>query len=287
MNTLFQEKKTYPLISTPAALEAWLRGGGRGFANVEESVYHAGPGLSQSVLKAYSKSPAHAKLMMSGKVFSTEAMKLGSACHAAIFEPERFRASFFAGPDVDRRTKAGKELWQATLDANTGRTILSADDVLTIDGITQSLRTHPFFGYIADGIGYPELSFYWEQFGVLCKSRYDWITSTAIPLQEGQERIIFDLKTTEYGVTKEDCERTIRGLGYDIQAAWYLSAQTDAQFVFIFAEKKPPFSIAFYQVGPAMRAAGNEKIDQLFSKHAECTAAGKWPVHNGGVILGD
>jgi hypothetical protein len=55
-----------------------------------------------------------------------------------------------------------KSLWQATLDANTGRTILSADDVLTIDGITQSLRTHPFFGYIADGIGYPELSFYWE-----------------------------------------------------------------------------------------------------------------------------
>ncbi len=286
MNTLFQEKQKFPLISTPDELKKALASR-RGFFNVEESVYHAGPGLSQSVLKAYSKSPAHAKMMMAGLKVTTDAMKLGSACHAAVFEPERFRATFVAGPDVDRRTKAGKELWQAVLDANPGRSILAPDDVLTIDGILQSLRTHPYFSYVSDAIGYPELSYYWENFGVLCKARFDWITSVSIPLQEGQERIIFDLKTTEYGVSKEDCERTIRSLGYDIQAAWYLSAQPDAQFVFIFAEKKPPYAITFYQVGPKMRAAGMEKIDQLFSKHAECTAAGRWPCHDGGVILGD
>lgn len=287
MNTLFQEKVKYPLISTPDELQKALKAGKRGFMNVEESIYHAGPGLSQSVLKAYSKSPAHAKMMMAGLKTTTDAMKLGSACHAAVFEPERFRASYFAGPDVDRRTKAGKDLWQSYLDANPGRAVLSPDDVLTIDGITQSLRTHPYFNYIADGLGYPELSYYWDNYGVLCKARFDWITSTAIPLQEGQERIIFDLKTTEYGVTKEECERTIRSLGYDIQAAWYLSAIPDASFVFIFAEKKPPYAIRFYQVGPMMRAQGHEKIDQLYSKHAECTAAGKWPCHDGGVTLGD
>ena len=284
---LLREKPVFPQVNTPEELAQLLRSGKRGFMNVQEDVYHSGPGLNQSMLKGYAKTPAHAKMMMDGMKFSSDAMRLGTACHASVFEPSKFNDEYATGPECDRRTKEGKSTWSTFIDANPGRKLLSLDDAATIRGIVSSLKTHPYFEYISGGHGFPELSYYWESLGNLCKGRFDWITSTDVPLDEGQERIIFDLKTTEYGVSKEDCERTIKGLGYHIQAAWYLTGVPDANFVFIFAEKKPPYAVTFYQVGPQMREKGHEEVERLLGKHLECVAKRSWPSHDGSVIVGD
>lgn len=283
---LIQEVTKYPLITSPEELQRILKSGKRGWMNVAEEVYHAGPGLSQSVLKGYEESPAHAKMTMDRKNVSTDAMRLGSACHAAVFEPNDFNDRYAVIGECDKRTKEGKAMWQSFLDANPGRDVLRPDDMEAINGICRTLSTHPYFEYIKGGHGYAELAYYWDSLGELCKAKYDWITTTKIPLEEGQERIIFDLKTTEYGVTDDDCEKTMKTYGYDVQSSWYTTPLPDARFVFIFASKKPPFAINFFEPGDETRKYGHAKIDKYFALHKECQANRSWPAHNGQINTG-
>lgn len=288
MELFLHERKTYPEISTPEQLSTlYSQKKLFGFHNVREEVYHSGPGLSSSVIKAYLESPAHAKMVIDRRQVTTDAMKFGSAVHAALFEPERFKKDYRAGPDCDRRTVAGKQLWNAFCSANVGTKILAADEVIAIDGIIRSLRTHDYYQYFEKRIGYPELAYYWEMGGFFCKCKYDWITTTGIPLRGDERRIIFDLKTTSYGVTPRECKSTIQRFGYDIQAAWYLSAVPDAEWVFIFAGKEPPYPITFYQLGPRERADAQDRLEGLLNIHRRCNESRSWPAHSNDIYVGD
>lgn len=274
--------RTYPEVSSPQELQSlFAQNKLYGFHNVREEVYHAGPGLSSSILKAYRESPAHARDAMDGKVFSSDAMQFGSACHAAIFEPGRFDSTYLVGPECDRRTKAGKQLWADAVEYNPGSILLKPRDAQDLMGMRDSITAHPDFAPIASRSGYPEISYYWSQLGWFCKARFDWITTTALPLHDGEKRTIFDLKTTRFGVSEGEVRKTIEKFGYDVQASWYLSAMPDANFVFIFASKIPPYEVAFFPVTPEMRAQGHEKIDTLLQRHAECSASGIWPADSG------
>lgn len=272
---LFRVPEKIKTVNLPEIVQLNQKDQLHGFYSIEEQDYHSSPGLSQSILKAYGKSPAHARMMMNKTAKTTEAMLLGRACHAAVFESERYNRDFVIAPQVDRRTKEGKAKFQCLLDSNQGKTILSEEDGETITGIIHSFRAHSFYDYIKQGCGYPELSYYWKAQGFLCKARFDWITSINPNREEG--RIIFDLKTTEYGVTPQEVKRTILSMGYDIQAAWYQTAIPDARFIFIFAEKKPPYAIGLYELSDGMKERANEKIDYYLNIHSRCVAEQNWP----------
>jgi hypothetical protein len=59
-------------------------------------------------------------------------MKLGTATHCAILEPERFNSEYVAMPEgIDRRTTAGKQAYADLLAS--GAEILAADDMAQRD----------------------------------------------------------------------------------------------------------------------------------------------------------
>ena len=166
------------------------------YGGIGNEEYHKGPGLSSSDLKLLARSPLHYKTAKASPHEETDAMRLGTAVHCAILEPERIDTEYVVAPEgSDRRTKTGKAQW-AELEA-TGKTILSREEARIVQGISESVRKHPTASRLFTG-GLVEQSCYWDQTvyyadtsaEVLCKCRPDYIKD----ISGGY--VVVDLKTT-------------------------------------------------------------------------------------------
>src|SRR4051812_43157740 len=77
---------------------------------IRSEIYHAAPALSQSELKLIAdKTPRHFHHMKKALRPPSEEMKLGSAAHMAILEPDRFVDTYRMLQPINKRTKAGRE----------------------------------------------------------------------------------------------------------------------------------------------------------------------------------
>lgn len=71
--------------------------------------YRAAPGISRSELFRLTQSPLHFKYYQEHPEPETAALKFGTAVHARILEPLKFRDDYESIPKLDRRTKEGRE----------------------------------------------------------------------------------------------------------------------------------------------------------------------------------
>ena len=161
------------------------------YKDISNQDYHAGAGLSSSDLKQLDRSPLHYITSKQEPHVETPSMRLGTAVHCAVLEPERFKLDYIQAPELDKRTKAGKEQW-AELEQS-GKIILTSDEYQKVIGMSQSVLNHKLAGKLFTG-GEAETSYYWHQpvglDEVLCKCRPDYIKSLA------NGDLILDLKTT-------------------------------------------------------------------------------------------
>ena len=98
-----------------------------------EAEYRAAPGVNKSTLWNLRRSPAHYKYFLDNPREDTAAYKFGRAVHAAILTPAAYKRDFVVLPEsIDRRTKAGKEEYQAFIEASAGKEILSAEDAVRV-----------------------------------------------------------------------------------------------------------------------------------------------------------
>ena len=90
--------------------------------------YHSSPEISKSDLDAAAKSGVHFLHKKEGpKSKPTPAMRIGSAFHALILEPDVFENEFIYKPEIlNARSKDGKE-WKARQE-EAGKTVLNEDD---------------------------------------------------------------------------------------------------------------------------------------------------------------
>jgi exodeoxyribonuclease VIII len=247
------------------------------YQNISNEDYHRGPGLSASGLKLLAQSPAHYKYSVHE---TTPAMLKGTATHCAVFEPERFEEEYIVAPELDRRTKAGKEAW-AGLEAS-GKNVLSAEDYTDILGMTKAIRRHSIAGELVSA-GVAEQSIYWDYTAIIaedisftftCKARPDYIK----PLSNGY--LLVDLKTTQ---DARDFERSSYSFGYHLQAAHYLHGFNATEcgpargFVFIAVEKTPPYGVIVYEASQEFLNRGNDEIYRLYSLYAQCSNQNTWP----------
>jgi len=66
--------------------------------------------LSYSSIKEFAKSPKHYVYYVHNRSAPSKAMDLGTLIHALLMYPQKTAEMFAIYPDVDRRTKVGKEL---------------------------------------------------------------------------------------------------------------------------------------------------------------------------------
>lgn len=102
--------------------------------------------------------------------------------------------------------------WEKFEQENAGKLILRGDDFDRTMSIYNELKNHPMCGGVLAGCD-TEVAMMLEDCGEYCRGQVD-----AVDLQR---RRIIDVKTTDAGVSQDECERTIRSKHYREKMALY------------------------------------------------------------------
>jgi hypothetical protein len=234
--------------------------------------YRAFPALNQSAAKHLLTSPAHYQAYINTPQEETKALKFGTFVHAAVLEPQTLDDLYATAPDVDRRTKDGKEQWAAFATANAGKTILDAEESaighLVAAHARLALKTH---GVVFDAT---EVMYHVDYCGVPLKAAIDGVAGD----------YLWDIKTTGLGeATPAGMLKSIRSYKYALQAYWYrlvyelATGKRPLGFRFLFVEKEPPFATAVCEIGPELMSYAVSDFEKAITLYKECTASRVWP----------
>lgn len=252
-----------------------------GISNAE---YHGGPGISKSGLDLLARSPMHLKWAMGTANGNppTAAQKIGTAAHALILEPEVFTQEYAVAPQVDRRTKAGKEAWASFQAENEGRELLTQDEWDQLHAMRDAVMAHPVASKLLTGApGKAEQSVYWQDqvTGELCRCRPDFWR---------QDGILVDLKSTD-DAGLESFSKSLANWRYHVQHPFYLDGCCHAieqagldlvkpnHFLFLVVEKRAPYGVAVYQLDQESIDLGREQYRRDLDLYHQCRQTDEWP----------
>ena len=254
-----------------------------------ELEYNQADGIRRSDLWKMEDSPEKFKYFLEHPVEQTPAMAFGSACHKMILETADFGSEYAVAPVVDRRTKEGKAMWEAFMQDNDGKIIVSADDADTMMLMEEQLENCPLAKKLIRGKGETEQAFFWTdpETGEKCKIKVDRL------VKYNRRWYIVDYKTTQ-------CAETFRfnsdlwKLGYFMQAGMYAEGVKTAKklrrlpgFLFVAQEKKAPFSVNVIEVSEEVMNAGVAKFHELLEKYHDCKVLDVWPGYLTGNVPND
>lgn len=235
------------------------------------SEYQALAALNYSGAKELLKSPAHYQTWLAAPQKESAALRVGSAVHAAVLEPGHYAADFAVAPDVDRRTKEGKEKWAEFQTLHAGKTILTTDEAELVGAVSAQivitmhrLSIKPVHREVPLAVSYN---------GVPLKSCIDVIA---------EDGYLYDLKTSE-DASPRGFQQAVRAYRYNLQAYFYrLVADLAGMgrplgFRFIVVEKTPPYAVAVYELGPNLTSYAIEDFERAVKLYADCSASGEWP----------
>lgn len=171
---------------------------------------------------------------------ATPAMKLGTAFHALILEPDTFLERFIILPPANDLKKDSKEwdelqeLYKNTYDINDFKMPQGRATRIVYEGSKEIIRIDDFNQLkimavmlfnnrimkkvFSDGIA--EVSVFWQDkdTGLMCRARFDYLTANYIA----------DLKTTT-DTTLYSLTNSIANFGYDVSASYYLEGLRNAR----------------------------------------------------------
>lgn len=266
---------------------------GQGIHQMPASVYHEDPterpSLSASIARILcTSSPAHAKTahprLTVQPVEDEPKFDVGTAAHSLFLEGDD---SIVVVDAKDWRTKAAQE---ARFEARVqGRTPLLAHQWDEVQAMVEAAReqlaahnaTPPLFT-----AGRPEQTLVWEELGgVVCRARCDWLRD--------DRQAIDDLKTTSRTANPEAWTRSLFGMGYDIQAAFYLRglrATTNVdqtEFRWCVQENYPPYALSVVSLGLDVLTLANKKVAYAIDVWRDCLADDDWPAYPRHVCYAD
>lgn len=233
--------------------------------------YHASEGISKSDLDLLHRSPAHYKYRKANPREQTPAMLLGSVTHKMLLEPADFSREFAVMPECDRRTKEGKAVWKAFTDELEANTIVISRDVFeTAAAMTNAVKSHAFASRLLRG-GRSEQSFFWDENGIPCKCRPDYLRD---------DGIVIDVKST-LNASPEEFPRSAYNFRYHVQAWWYLHGLQRLcvparEFVFIAVEKEPPFAVCVYVADDTVLKLGEQEAQKDLETYRWCMEHDNW-----------
>lgn len=235
--------------------------------------YHAHPALSRSRLKILlDGTPLDFK--EAPPVEETAAMRLGTAAHLAILEPERFRDLVRPMPDFgDGRTKEAKTAKAAWLEANPGKIAVPEEDYAAAAKAARLVRSRPGPA-LALARGDAEVSIFWHQDDTLCKSRPDFL--------DLERRIVCDVKTTKRDLDDRQVVSILVDQYAAMQAAMVncaahaLTGETVTPYLLV-VRLVEPVDIRLVHVTDEWLEFGESQFLAALRIYRECVAAGQWP----------
>lgn len=239
------------------------------FHGIPMAEYQAWPAVSKSQLDVLHRSPLDLHRQQTGQTEreETDAMRLGTAFHAAILENRRDYVMRPAG--LDGRTKEGK----AWLAENAGKLVVPADFEASVD----YARQHPQVAQLLAKPGQAEVSLFGaeENYGTPIKGRADWLWT------EGGQTFIADIKTTVDASTRA-FSREILSRRYHVQAAMYRYILTRlghdfGGWYFIALEKGSSPKCNVRVLAADALELGEAQLMKDLSLYRRCSAMRHWP----------
>jgi len=203
----------------------------------------------------------------------------GQLLHSVILQPENLESEYIIEPDVDRRTKAGKELYADFLEGSAGKTVISLADLAKTFEMRDAMLQNELAVKLLGGA--KETPFFWTDSltGEPCKCRTDVITE--VPGQQ----ILVDVKSCGDASTEAFVRDALK-YGYDVQAQMYLEgvkANTgkDGVFIFLAVEKEPPYALNIIQADKLFLQSGWSRLRDLMAIYHDCKVTGNWYSYTG------
>jgi len=116
--------------------------------------------------------------------------------------------------------------------------------------------------------------------GAPCKAKPDWVSNDG--------KLMIDLKSSR-DASPLGFAKAVRNYDYDLSAAMYLIGAEEAlgvrpRWLWVVVENTAPYAPAIYEMSPATRATGEEKMYQALEVYEKCRRSGVWPGYENGVI---
>ncbi|WP_180558384.1 PD-(D/E)XK nuclease-like domain-containing protein [Arsenophonus endosymbiont of Apis mellifera] len=185
---------------------------------LSNSTYHAANGYSSTQIRLVQREQTIAVLDWEKdspyKEIRHGAFLIGTAVHTAILEPERFAEQYTCSPELNLRTKDGKqELAEFEAQAIANNQIsLKKDEFEQVEMMRDSALAYPMVEELLEN-GEPELSiFYRTEKGTLLKIRPDLLGIYS------DKPFLLDVKTTD---NFQGFGKSVDEFGYHIQAEFY------------------------------------------------------------------
>jgi hypothetical protein len=232
------------------------------------SQYRSEAGLSKHQFDNFLQSPAYYKYKLEQEWKPSREMVLGTLLHSWVLEGN---TDWAVGPQVDRRTKAGKEEWQVFCEMNINKEVVTVDEAARLEAAgSKAMKMLKHLSNLTI-----EASMFWERGGVQCKGRPDLIWHD----YKDDKVCIVDLKTTS------DFFRfpsKFWQFGYDLQAAWYAYGYEritgiEADFRFLVVDMEAPHFCQWMEMDEAAWTYANQRIDSQLQSFKLLQELDEWP----------
>lgn len=215
---------------------------------------------------------AHPRLNPNFEREDDKKFDLGTVAHRLILGKG---ADYVAAPFADWRKKAAQMFREQAI--GTGATPILEEQLASARAMATEVYKR------LDDVGVrlqdaaPEVVFIWREGDAWMRSMLD-----AFDRKSG---IIYDVKTTEGGLSDGAIQRQIVNLGYDTSAGFYMRGVSAVfpelagrlRFRWIFVEAREPHEVRVIEADPMTLAIGERKADFAIRKWQHCMATGDWP----------
>lgn len=230
--------------------------------------------VNWSTLKSMATSPLEYRYRLSTPVESTAAMRLGTAFHALLLEPDSFAARYAVEPDFgDCRAKANKAARDEWREAHAGVAMLSQRDHDAAHRMRDAVMAHDVAAEYLRDLELREHSWTWTdaETGLVCKARQDGIT------EHDHVSVKSTLDPTPFAFGREVHKRLYHG-----QEAFYADGFATATgraltTVFVVAQNREPWDVAVYRVPRIVMIEGTKLCRRLLDTLARCRRLNHWP----------
>jgi exodeoxyribonuclease VIII len=227
--------------------------------------------LNYSGAKMLLVSPAHYKNYLTQPREETKALRVGSLTHAKVLQPEIVDETFIVSPELDKRTKEGKLLFEQFLAKAGTKTVMTQEEWQLTEDVANTMKQ------IIQRMGVTflktEFMFTAELSNCPVKVAIDAL---------GDDDYLYDLKTCE-SASPRDFLRSVIQYRYALQAYFYRSAFEGAfgsrlkGFRFIAVEKEAPFAGAVYELGAEVMTSASFDFEKAIKLYKSCTELDAWP----------
>ena len=239
-----------------------------------EKEYRQHPAISRSELWHIRESPQKFKYYKENPPEPTPSLLFGQVFHKMLLEPVTFDDEFVVAPEVNRRTKDGKQMWEAFAADHENQTIIPEEMYAKAKEMCEAVKREPLAVKLLNGAA--EVAFCWadEMTGEDCKCRVDVLNASY------SQPMIVDVKTTADAST-DSFIRSAINYGYDFQAAMYFNGVAKnigkkPLFVFIAVEKEPPYAVNILQADELMLRRGYDLFREYIGIYHDCKVSGNW-----------